>query len=320
MLIGGDPPFEMLARCGISFDPADRPAATRPVERGSGFLRALVLALALSLAALGWITLQSAYYALPAALRPLAEQHEWLRPSSPFGLTLGVLAALLIAMNLAYLARRNAWFGLRLGSLRTWMTMHVLTGVLALPAGLLHGAMSAQDTLGQRALVALAVVVVTGAVGRYVYAWVPRAANGRELELDELRAELAAISGEWEREHREFGARIRAEVEASVSREAGQRSLLARLRALLGAPRRLRRALRGLRDEGRARGLPADQLERLFALARRAHRTASMAAHFEDLRGLISSWRYVHRWVALFLVLVVALHVVVALRYGSLFA
>ena len=132
--------------------------------------------------------------------------------------------------------------------------------------------------------------------------------------------QLAAIAGEWDREHREFGARMRAEVEASVSREGGQRSFLARLRALLGAPRRLRRALRHFRDEGLARGLPQDQLERLLALARRAHRTASMAAHFEDLRALLSSWRYLHRWVALFLVLLVALHVLVALRYGGVLA
>jgi thioredoxin reductase/ferredoxin len=321
VLIGGTPPFEMLERCGVSFDPSARPAAARPVERGTGFLRALTLALALSLIGLGWIAGNSGYYALPPSLRPRAAEHDWLRPSSPLGLTLGVLGALMILANLAYLARRNDWFGVRRGTLKSWMTMHVLTGVLALLFGVLHGGMWTRDTLGHRALLALAVVVVTGTVGRYVYARVPRAANGRELELDELKAELAAISGEWDREHREFGERVRAEVEDFVSRSGGQRSFLARLHgALLGSPRRVRRALRRLRDEGLARGLPPDQLERLLVLGRRAYRTASMAAHFEDLRALISSWRYLHRWVALFLVLVVALHVLVALRYGGLLA
>jgi thioredoxin reductase/Pyruvate/2-oxoacid:ferredoxin oxidoreductase delta subunit len=317
VLIGGTPPFEMLARCGVSFDPADRPAVAVPVERGSGLLRALSLALALSLVALAWLTRHADYYTLPASLRPLAAEHAWLRPSSPFGLVLGIGAAGMILANLAYLARRHAWLGLRHGSLHVWMTMHVLTGVLALLLGVLHGAMATQDTLGHRALLALALVVVTGAIGRYVYAWVPRAANGRELELDELKAELAAVSGEWEREHREFGERVRDEVAALVSREDGQRALVARLAALLGTSLRLRGALRRLRVDGAAQGLPPEQLARLMALARRAHRTASMAAHFEDLRALLSSWRYLHRWAALFLVLVVALHVVVALRWGG---
>jgi dihydropyrimidine dehydrogenase (NAD+) subunit PreT len=318
VLIGGVPPFEMLERCGISFDPADRAATVLPTEQGTGLLRALALALALSLLGLGWITRHSGYYALPASLRPFAEEHAWLRPSSGFGLTLGVLGSLMILANLAYLARRHGWLRLRWGSLKAWMTMHVLTGVLALLFGVLHGGMATQDTLGHRALFALAIVVVTGTIGRYVYSFVPRAANGRELELDELRAEMAALSGEWEREHREFGERVRDEVNALVSRSDGQRSILTRLRALFGSPRRLRSVLRRMRDEGRARGLPEDQIERLQGLARRAHRTASMAAHFEDLRALLSSWRYLHRWVALFLVLVVALHVVVALRYGRL--
>jgi cytochrome b561 len=56
----------------------------------------------------------------------------------------------------------------------------------------------------------------------------------------------------------------------------------------------------------------------MLVLARQAHRTALAAAHYEDLRALLATWRYVHRWVALLMVLLVALHVVVALRFASL--
>jgi hypothetical protein len=317
VLIGGTPPFEQLQRCGVSFDPADRPPREAPIERGTGLLRALALALAASLVVLGWITRHSRYYTLPAALRPFDPAHDWLRPSGPFGLALGVGAALLIALNLAYLLRRNGWLGVRFGSLKAWMTTHVLTGVLALLFGVLHGAMATQDTLGHRALYALAVVVVTGTIGRYVYSFVPRAANGRELELDELQAEAVALAGEWDREGHEFGETVRAEVHALVAR-AEVRAPLQRLRALVGSPRRLRASLKRLRAEGLARGLSAEQVERLLSLARRAHRASTLAMHFEELRGLLSSWRYLHRWVALFLVLVLVLHVLVALRYGEL--
>jgi thioredoxin reductase/Pyruvate/2-oxoacid:ferredoxin oxidoreductase delta subunit len=318
VLIGGEPPFPLLGRCGVSFDPADRPVASVPVERGTGLLRALALALALSLVGLGWITRHSRYYTLPAALRPFAEEHEWLRPSSAFGLTLGTLGAGMILANLAYLARRHGWLGLRLGSLRAWMTMHVLTGVLALLFGVLHGGMSTQDTLGHRALFALAVVVVTGTLGRYVYAFVPRATNGRELELDEIKAELAAQASEWDREHREFGERLRTEVHGLLARLEDAATVRGRLWAFSSGPFRLGATLRRLGSEGRERGLLPAQVERLCALARRAYRTAAVTAHLEELRALLSSWRYLHRWIALFLVLVVALHVLVALRYGSL--
>ncbi len=320
VLIGGTPPFEQLEACGVSFDPADRPLTEPPVERGTGLLRALSLALAASLVVLGWITRHSDYYTLPASLRPFVPAHDWLRPSSPFGLALGIGAALLIALNLTYLLRRNGWLGVRFGSLKAWMTAHVLTGVLALLFAVLHGGMTSQDTLGHRALYALAVVVVTGTIGRYVYSFVPRAANGRELELDELQAEVVALAGEWDRENREFGEYVRAEVHALVTRSEGSRSPFRRLGGLFGSRRRLRASLKRLRAEGLARGLSSDQVERLLLLARRAHRASSLAAHFEELRALISSWRYLHRWVALFLVLVLALHVLVALRYGGMFS
>jgi cytochrome b561 len=51
-------------------------------------------------------------------------------------------------------------------------------------------------------------------------------------------------------------------------------------------------------------------------LARRAHRAATAAAHYEELRTLLTSWRYLHRWIALLMVLLVALHVATALRYS----
>ena len=86
---------------------------------------------------------------------------------------------------------------------------------------------------------------------------------------------------------------------------------------MLLAQRDLGRLLRRLRREGRRRGVPGPQLWTTLRLARRAHRTALMTAHFEDLRAVLSTWRYLHRWAAALMLLLVALHVVTALTYGS---
>ena len=44
-----------------------------------------------------------------------------------------------------------------------------------------------------------------------------------------------------------------------------------------------------------------------------------MVAHFEDLRAVLNTWRYLHRWVAALMVLLVVVHVVYALSYGGYF-
>ena len=71
-------------------------------------------------------------------------------------------------------------------------------------------------------------------------------------------------------------------------------------------------------ERARQAGVPDEQIRDTLRLARHAHRTALMAAHHEDLRGLLGTWRYVHRWVALLLVFLVVVHVVQAVSYGAL--
>jgi quinol-cytochrome oxidoreductase complex cytochrome b subunit len=50
---------------------------------------------------------------------------------------------------------------------------------------------------------------------------------------------------------------------------------------------------------------------------RRAYAAANAAAHYEDLRAVAGTWRYMHRWVAVLMVVLVAVHVFYALVYGE---
>ena len=146
----------------------------------------------------------------------------------------------------------------------------------------------------------------------------PRAANGRELLLDEVRGRLAALSTEWDATSGSFGQRARERVSELAAGERWRRSFPRRVVALLTGQRRLRAALHELEREARGEGLAAEQVRELLSLARRAYREAWMAAHYEDLRGLLAAWRYLHRWVALLMFLLVLAHVVTALRFADL--
>jgi hypothetical protein len=79
----------------------------------------------------------------------------------------------------------------------------------------------------------------------------------------------------------------------------------------------LRRVLARIAAEGQQRRIDPRVVRETQELAREAHRTSLMAAHYEDLRALLSSWRYLHRWVAVLMVLLVLVHVVYALSYGA---
>lgn len=317
---GGVPPFGLLKDAGVSFDPDDRPAAEAPeIDRGSGLLLALAFASTLALGVLGFALWNHAYYGLPAADRATSDLHELLQPKGAVGLTFGLLAVALFVCNLAYLLRRSRSIGRLIpGSLRTWMGAHVFTGLAAFFCVLLHAALAPRDTVGGHAFWAFVVVVVTGTIGRYLYAFVPRATNGKELEVEELRGRVAALSGEWDRDGRGFGTEVRMVVEELIDRDrdAWNKGFLHRVRAILQSRRELGRAFVELRRRGLDDDVPQEEIRAMLALARRAHRLMLAAAHYAEVRAVLGSWRYLHRWLALLMVLLTVLHVVTALRFA----
>lgn len=317
VMVGGVPPFELLERSGVSFDPSLRAPIAPVVEQGSGLLRALVAAFVLSLGVLAFALLHADFYLLPIEARPVHQQYAELRPSSGLGLWFGIVATVLIVLNLLYLLRRAKKLWFTFGSLQAWMTSHVATGILALLLALLHGGMAPRDTVGGHALWALAALLATGAIGRYFYAWIPRATNGRELELTEIKVRLGRLAETWDESQKAFVERARSEVARLVEARQWRSSLAGRAIALLGGQNDLRRVLSVLAAEGRVVGVPPERVDETLLLARQAHRMALMVAHYEDLRALLNSWRYVHRWVAALMVVLVVFHIVYALTYGA---
>ncbi|QDV05258.1 Ferredoxin--NADP reductase [Planctomycetes bacterium Poly30] len=316
VLAGGIPPFKMLEECGVSFDPAMRLPVEEPTERGSGLIKALFVAFLLAMVTLAWSLLHGDYYDAPAHLRSSIDGHELLRPARNVGLACGIAAALAVVLNLLYLLRRGKRAWIRFGSLRGWMSLHVATGVSGFLLAVVHGGFLVRDTAGGHAILAMGVLIATGAMGRYLYSFVPRAANGRELALEEIQSRLAGLEGEWDADHPEYRHRVRGEVARLVAEGHWSRSLWRRVLATLTAQRRLKHTLHGLRLEGEGMGVPLERINDVLGLAQRAHRTALGAARYEELRGMLSSWRYIHRWAALLFVLVLGVHIVTAVRYA----
>jgi len=315
---GGEPPFPLLERCGVSFDPADREPERLVTEQGVGVRPALLATLAMLLVASVWVWSRRDYYLLDETARLTSAAHANLRPAWNFGLAFGLSAVVAVVVNLAYLLRRAAWFPFELGSLKLWMTVHVASGATALTLVALHAGLHFGDSLGGHAGLAMAVLVLTGAIGRYLYSFVPRAANGRELAVEEVETRLAALSPQWDREHPGLADEIGREIRAQVRQGGWSGSLPRRLFGLVAGQLRLRRGLAELKQRVRARGLTPAEVRDVLDLIRRAQRASFMASHFEELRGLLASWRYLHRWVALLMVLLLIVHVLNAVRFGDL--
>jgi dihydropyrimidine dehydrogenase (NAD+) subunit PreT len=254
------------------------------------------------------------YYGLPRLQRPLHAIHYLLRPSGFVGLLLGIVATVVFVLNLGYLVRKQLIKMSWLGSLRTWMDAHVLTGLLGMGLIALHSAMAPSSALGILAIVAMAITVLTGVVGRTIYIQVPRSLEGRELELEQVRNQLDACRNQLQ----QAGVQADWLDLARPQRRTHQTSLVGCFLAMAVGDHQRRQDYRRLKRQ--VLGSPALRPARrqILPLAKAFCIHWQWLIRYQELLSLIASWRFFHRWLAVLMFCVVICHIVLAIRFGEL--
>lgn len=258
----------------------------------------VLLATTVVLARKGW-----SFYRLSLEDRVVHPAFRSLRPSGTVGNGYGFVAAALMILNLSYLVRRR--FGdARLGSMRSWLDLHVFTGLLATVLVSFHSAFQLRTPIAVASTASLSLVVLTGVIGRFLYALAPsgdaermrRALDDAELAMPGHRAQLS-----------------HALVELPPLRIPADANLL---RGLLAIPSWLRTGRQ--RRSAIVLLLPprSAQDHEARAATRELRRAASADARSAGVSALLRSWRGIHRFFALLMLIAVGLHAGVAWHYG----
>lgn len=258
------------------------------------FLGLVLVAVTVALAYRGY-----GFYKLSLEDRVEHPDFRTLRPSGTLGNGYGWVAALLVVMNLSYLIRRR-FGGARLGSMRVWLDIHVFTGLVAASLVSFHSAFQLRTPIATASTASLVLVVVTGLVGRFLYALVPT--SGRER----LRSALDALP--------ELRDKLAAAIAAYPGPEIPANASLAR--SVFAIPK-WRRTSR-LRRRAIAELVPTKR-ERSAALHAKLVEldlAASAEARASGTSALLRSWRGLHRFFALVMLVAVFLHAGVAWYYG----
>ena len=117
--------------------------------------------------------------------------------------------------------------------------------------------------------------------------------------------------------HQAFGTQANVAVQGLLERRQWRSSLIGRILTLGGLQWDLWRTLRALRRQGAAAGIASAPLMALLSAAREAHAATVAVAHLEDLRALLGTWRWLHRWLAVLMLLLLVVHVVIAVLHGA---
>jgi hypothetical protein len=289
---------------------AATPSPTKPTQRPLGRW-VTVLVLFVVGFALMWRGLS--FYSLGLAARAGHPDYRELNPSGFLGHGYGIAGTALILTNLLYLVRRRFaryvpdWAG----SMKSWLNAHAFTGLVGSLLVLFHSAFQLRTAIASVTSVSLFIVVITGLVGFYLHALVPKA--GRR-HLKERLLEIEPILP---------GFATQVELEVHHVPVTALRHNASIGRTLLTVPRWIwqsrarRRAVR--------RAARADKLFRVL-LHTEPKLAKSFVVELSDLASkevdsqaaasIMRAWKSLHRFLAILMVVSVSVHIGVAWFYG----
>src|SRR6266478_5617804 len=168
------------------------------------------------------------YYTLSANERPFSPKHALLRPSGAIGVNLGVFGVLLFFLIYLYPLRKKwGWLG-RQGNSRHWLDFHIVLGTTAPIIIAFHSSFKFGNIAGM-AFWSMLMVTLSGFVGRYLYAQIPRNLNAAELSMKEMQEREAALRKELAEQKATFGFCVDALAELPSPAEVAKTPLIASL-------------------------------------------------------------------------------------------
>ena len=317
--IGGEMPASFLKAVGVAIKKYTGQEKGTPAQ-GPGKLSAEARSrrrLALSLFAIGagiigglmWIGQD--YYSLPIEDRDQSDLHEFMKPAGLWGHGIGVIATVFMMANFIYPLRKR-WKVLKgKASIRSWLTFHMFVGIMSPLVIAFHATFLAANLLAFWTWVVLAIVVGTGAFGRFMFGFFPAEA-GKLLRLDDLRDKMKAIEENVVRisERSADPAAVRRAFQPQPLDQGGAFST-----KLFTEPlRRLRTARQMALAEPHFPD--ASQFDEMRRLSKEFAKAQFQALFYATLKRLFRVWLVVHVVLATSMVFVITAHVGLSIYIG----
>jgi hypothetical protein len=266
------------------------------------------------------------YYRLSLEARPFSPLHAWLKPSGSIGLKLGMIGFGLYCILFIYpIRKRVKWLG-KIGKTRHWLDFHVLVGILAPVLITFHASFKLAGIAGVAYWIMIA-VALSGFIGRYIYAQIPRSLNAVELSLGELAGQVTDLAAQLARQNLfqagDLSALLRVPTPDEVRAMTLGQMLWAIFRLDLMRPlliaRLRRRILHGWRLVTTLGGLLASNqadLETVISAVRRQAGLRVKMAFLDRTEQIFHLWHVIHRPFSYSFAVLVVIHVGVVLMMG----
>jgi len=257
------------------------------------------------------------YYMQPLSERPHSPMHTQLKPAGFWGHGMGIIGTAMILLLLLYSVRKRGLLGIRFSSLRKWLDVHIMFGILGPLLITLHTAMKFHGIVSISYFSMLA-VALSGVFGRYIYMQIPRDARGHALGLEEVQDRLSELQRTLVET---YGASPPAVEEVQRFASAGEVATGSKIRTIFVSLKRditLNQRARRLRNR-LSRGdrtVPRKTIDEVVGLARESSLLQRRLAVLDSMSELLHYWHVFHKPFAYVMLFVMVLHVGVTVAFG----
>jgi hypothetical protein len=266
------------------------------------------------------------YYLLPLDQRPYSEKYELLKPGGIIGLKLGILGTLLFFIIFLYALRKVIPFLGRWGTARHWMDFHVIAGVTAPTIIAFHASFKFQGIAGVAFWIMLA-VALSGVIGRYLYAQIPRSLNAAEMSLTELHASEQELADALSMQSIFTAEQIRRALHVPAQEHIRRIGPLRAVGEMIVLDIELPFRVAGLRRAGSGFGASFLSLGGLFSsgneeiesIVRQVRKKASLSKRvlfLDQTQKVFHLWHVIHRPFSYAFAVLAILHIVVVMGFG----
>jgi hypothetical protein len=247
------------------------------------------------------------YYLAALFERPQHALHKTFKPSGVIGQGFGVIGGLFCLLTLLYPLRKRWRLLENFGAPRTWFLYHVYFGI----AGPLFATLHTTLKFGGLASIcywSMMLVMVSGFIGRFLFAQLPRNQRGVMLSLKEIEAEIKIIQ-----RHLETAGVRNIKFSLPSSYETNSHSSW---RTLIRAWRERRRELRAWNRQLRQTDLPIATTQRIFSLLSRKLFLESSRVTLDLTTRAFSHWHTLHLPFTYLMFITLIIHVGLAIILG----
>lgn len=266
------------------------------------------------------------YYTLGQAQRVYSPKHMLLKPSGVLGIRLGFLGLAFFLLLFLYAIRKSVKSLARIGNSRRWLNFHVILGIMAPVVVTFHSSFKFRGLAGIAYWIMIA-VALSGIVGRYIYAQIPRSIGAAELSLKELREQSERLAGRLKSQDVLAPADFEALLRLPAPSEVESMSALGVLGFLLRydltrfwqVARLRRKALRSFRGRATLWGMVRShhpQVEGVIDSLKEEAFLDKKILFLAKAQALFQLWHVVHRPFSYSFAVLAVLHIIVALLFG----